>query len=64
MVHHLVMGCGECHGLQRWEWRSWEELDDCRRWRYTEEMPDGKVLVQDRVEDFSANLDRVLSRIG
>ena len=64
MGHHLVMGYGECHYLQRWEWSSWEQLDDRGRWRYTEEIPDGIMVVQDRVEDFFKDLDTVVSEIS
>ena len=41
-----------------------EELNDRKGSRYIEEMLDGKVVVRDRVEDFFADLDRVLSAIG
>ena len=61
---HLVFGCEESYGLRPWDWTSWEELDDKRRWRYTVEGEGGKVLVQDRVEDFFVALDRVLVGVG
>ena len=57
---HLVFGCGESYEIRPWDWTSWEELDDKRRWRYTVEGEGGKVLVKDRVEDFFIALDRVL----
>ena len=56
---HLVFGCGESYGLRPWDWTSWEELDDKRRWRYTVEGEGGKVSVRDKVEDFFVALDRV-----
>ena len=61
---HLVFGCGENYGLRLWNWTTWEELDDKRRWRYTVEGEGGKVLVRDRVEDFFVALDRVLVGVG
>ena len=61
---HLVFGCGESYELRPWDWTSWEELDDKRRWRYTVEGEGGKVLVRDRVEDFFVTLDRVLVGVG
>ena len=61
---HLVFGCEESYGLRPWDWTSWEELDDKRRWRYTVEGEGGKVLVRDKVEDFFVALDRVLVGVG
>ena len=61
---HLVFGYGESYELRPWDWTSWEELDDKRRWRYTVEGEGGKVLVRDRVEDFFVALDRVLVGVG
>ena len=34
---HLVFGCEESYGLPPWNWTSWEELDDRKKWRYTVE---------------------------
>ena len=62
--NHLVFGCRESHGLRPWNWTSWEEFDDKRRWRYTVEGEGGKVLLQDKVEDFFVALDRVLVGVG
>ena len=61
---HLVMGCEGSHDMRRWDWRSWGELDDRKRWRYIEEDSAGKVVVRDRVEDFFVDLDRVLVGVG
>ena len=61
---HLVFGCEGSYGLRPWDWTSWEELDDKRRWRYTVEGEGGKVLVRDRVEDFFVARDRVLVGVG
>ena len=61
---HLVFGCVESYGLRPWDWTSWEELDDKRRWRYSVEGEGGRVLVRDRVEDFFVALDRVLVGVG
>ena len=61
---HLVFGCEVSYGLRPWDWTSWEEMDDKRRWRYTVEGEGGKVLVRDRVEDFFVALDRVLVGVG
>ena len=61
---HLVFGCEESYGLRPWDWTSWEELDDKRRWRYIVEGEGGKVFVRDRVEDFFFALDRVLVGVG
>ena len=38
---HLVFGCEESYGLRPWNWASWEEMDDKRRWRYTVEGEGG-----------------------
>ena len=62
--NHLVFGCRESHRLRPWNWTSWEEFDDKRRWRYTVEGEGGKVLLQDKVEDFFVALDRVLVGVG
>ena len=61
---HLVFGCEESNGLGLWDWTSWEELDDKRRWRYTVEGEGGQVFVRDKVEDFFVALDRVLVSVG
>ena len=61
---HLVFGCGESYELRPWDWTSWEELDDKRRWRYTVEGEGGKALVRDRVENFFVALDRFLVSVG
>ena len=29
---HLVFRCGESYGLWPWNWTSWEELDNTRKW--------------------------------
>ena len=29
---HLVFGCEESYGLRPWDWTSWEEMDDKRKW--------------------------------
>ena len=62
--YHLVFGCEESYGLRSWDWTSWEELDDKRRWLYTVEGEGGQVLVRDRVEDFFVALHRVLVGVG
>ena len=62
--NHLVFGCEESYGLRSWDWTSWEELDDKRRWLYTVEGEGGQVLVRDRVEDFFVALHRVLVGVG
>lgn len=54
--NHLVLACGEVDGFRGWGWRSWEEMDDRKRWQYIEEV-DGKQVVRDRVEGFFLNLD-------
>lgn len=61
---HLVLGCKETSGLQPWDWVSWVELDDNRRWRYTVEGDGGEIIVRDTVEDFFKDLDEVLMRVG
>ena len=61
---HLVFGCSESYELRPWDWTSWEELNDKRRWRYTVEGEGGKMLVRDRVEVFFVALDRVLVGVG
>ena len=61
---HLVFGCEVSYELRQWNWTSWEEMDDKRRWRYTVEGERGKVLVRDRVEDFFVALDRALVGVG
>ena len=62
--NHLVFGCEESYCLRSWDWTSWDELDDKRRWRYTIQGEGGKVLARDRVEDFFVALDRVLVGVG
>ena len=61
---HLVFWCEESYGLRLWDWTSWEELDDKRRWRYTAEGEGGKGFVQDKVEDLFVALERVLVGVG
>ena len=61
---HLVFGCKEIDGLRPWDWPSWEEMDDKRKWRYTVELEGGRVVVRDRVEDFFVPLDRALVGVG
>ena len=61
---HLVFGCEESYGLRPWNWTSWEEMDDKRRWRYTVEGEDGKVMVCDKVEEFFVALDKALVEVG
>ena len=61
---HLGFGCEESYALRLWDWTSWEEMDDKRRWRYIMEGEGGKVFVRDRVEDFFVALDRVLVGVG
>ena len=61
---HLVFGCVGSYGLRPWDWASWEELDDKRRWRYPVEREGGKEVVRDRVEDFFVALDRALVGVG
>ena len=56
--------CEESYGLRPWNWASWEEMDDKRRWRYTVEGDGGKVMVRDKVEDFFVALDRALVGVG
>lgn len=64
MGHYLIMRCGKCQDLRRSDQHQWEKLDNCKEWRYIEEMPDGMMIIQDRVEDVCADLDRVLSGMG
>ena len=61
---HLVFGCEESYGLRPWNWTSWEEMDDKRRWQYAVEGEGGKVFVRDRVEGFFVALDRALVGVG
>ena len=61
---HLVFWCKESYGLRPWNWASWEEMDDKRRWRYTVEGEGGKVMVRDKVEDFFVALDKALVGVG
>ena len=61
---HLVFGCEESYGLRLWNWASWEEMDDKRRWRYTVEGEGGRVMVRDKVENFFVALDRALVGVG
>ena len=61
---HLVFGCEESYGLRPWDWASWGEMDDRKRWRYTGEGEGGKVMVRDKVEDFFAALDKALVGVG
>lgn len=56
----LVFRCQESYGLRPWDWTLWEELDDRRKWPYTMEGEGGKVVIQDRVENFFVNLDEVM----
>ena len=39
---HLVFGCEESYRLRPWNWASWEEKDDKRRWQYTVEEKEGR----------------------
>ena len=61
---HLVLACDEVARLRKWDWVSWAELDDRYRWRYKVEGEGGKMLVRDKVEDFSVELDEVMRRVG
>ena len=61
---HLVFGCEESYGLRPWNWTSWEEMDDKRRWQYTVEGEGGKVMVRDKVEDFFVALEKALVGVG
>ena len=61
---HLVFGCEESYGLRPWNWASWEEMDDKKRWQYTVEGEGGKVMVRDKVEDFFVALDNALVGVG
>ena len=61
---HLVFGCQESYGLRPWNWASWGEMDDKRKWRYTVEGEGGKVMVRDRVEDFFVALYKALVGVG
>ena len=61
---HLVFECEESYALRPWNWASWEEMDDKRRWRYTVEGEGGKVMVRDRVQDFFVALDKALVGVG
>ena len=61
---HLVFGCEESYGLRLWNWASWEEMDDKRRWQYTVEREGGKVMVRDKVEDVFVALDRAVVGVG
>ena len=61
---HLVFGCEGSYGLQPWNWTSWEEMDDKRRWRYTVGGEGGKVMGCDKVEDFFVALDKALVGVG
>ena len=57
---HLVFGCEESYGLRPWNWASWEEMDDKRRWQYTVKGEGGKVMICDKVQDFFVALDKAL----
>ena len=61
---HLVFGCEKSYRLRPWNWTSWEEMDDKRRWQYTVEGEGGKVMVCDTVEDFFVALDKALVGVG
>ena len=43
---------------------SWVDLDDRRRWQYTVEGDEGKILVRDRVEDIFKGMYEVLMGVG
>ena len=61
---HLVFWCEESYGLRPWNWTSWEEMDDKRRWQYAVEEEGGKELVRGRVEDSFVALDSALVGVG
>ena len=61
---HLVFGCEESYGLRPWNWTSWEEMDDKRRWQYTVEGEGGKMMVCNKVKDFFVALDKALVGVG
>ena len=60
----LVFGCEGSYELRPWNWTSWEELDDRRKWRYTVEGEGGKLIAQDKVEGLFYALDRAMVGIG
>ena len=61
---HLVFGYEGSYGLRPWDWTSWEEMDDKRKWRYTVEGVGIKIVVWDKVEDFFVVLYRALVGVG
>ena len=47
----LCFACDGTLALEGWDWHSWGEMDEKRRWQYRVDIV-GKEVVKDQVKDF------------